>query len=58
MRALTADGLARDLSRWLGPKEIRAILDRRERMQAKFDRLPRAGRSAAHEMSYARDGRP
>lgn len=41
MRALTADGLARDLSRWLGPREIRAILARRDRMQAKIDRLPR-----------------
>jgi hypothetical protein len=41
MRALTADGLTRDVSRWLGPREIRAILARRDRMQAKIDRLPR-----------------
>jgi hypothetical protein len=41
MRALTAEGLARDLSRWLGQREIRAILERRDRMQAKIDRLPR-----------------
>jgi hypothetical protein len=41
MRALTADGLTRDLSRWLGPAEIRAILERRDRMQAKIDRLRR-----------------
>jgi hypothetical protein len=41
MRALTADGLTRDLSRWLGPREIRAILARRDRMQAKIDKLPR-----------------
>jgi hypothetical protein len=41
MRALTADGLTRDLSRWLGPREIQAILARRERMQTQIDRLPR-----------------
>jgi hypothetical protein len=41
MRALTADGLTRDLSQWLGPREIRAIVARRDRMQAKIDRLPR-----------------
>ena len=41
MLALTADGLARDLSRWLEPREIRAILERRDRMKAKIDRLPR-----------------
>jgi len=41
MRALTADGLSRDLSQWLGPPEIRAILARRDRMQAKIDRLRR-----------------
>ena len=40
MRALTADGLTRDLSRWLGSREIKAILARRDRMQAKIDRLP------------------
>ena len=40
MRALTAEGLTRDLSKWLGPREIKAILERRDRMQAKIDRLP------------------
>lgn len=39
MRALTSEGLTRDLSRWLGPREIKAILERRDRMQAKIDRL-------------------
>jgi len=41
MRALTLDGLTRDLSQWLGPREIRAILERRDLMQKKIDRLPR-----------------
>ena len=41
MRALTVDGLKRDLARWLGPAEIRAILARRDEMQKKIDRLPR-----------------
>jgi hypothetical protein len=42
MRSLTIDGLKRELSPWLGPNEIRAILARRDEMQKKIDRLPGA----------------
>ena len=41
MRALTVGGLTRDLSAWLGPHEIRALISRRDDMQKKIDRLPR-----------------
>jgi hypothetical protein len=41
MRALTDDGLTQALSRWLGRREILAILERRDLMQAKIDRLRR-----------------
>ena len=41
MRALTDDGLTQALSRWLGRREILAILARRDRMQEKIDRLSR-----------------
>ena len=41
MRALTVDGLTRDLKAWLGPREIRALISRRDDMRKKIDRLPR-----------------
>lgn len=44
MRALTLEELTRTLSPWLGAKEIRAILTRRDLMQKKIDRLPRQER--------------
>lgn len=44
MRALTLDELTRTLSPWLGAAEIRAILERRDLMQKKIDRLPERSR--------------
>lgn len=41
MRALTIDGLTPVLSKWIGPREIRALIVRRDDMQKKIDRLPR-----------------
>lgn len=41
MRALSEDGLTRDLSRWLDRGQIRALLARRDRMQKEIDRLVR-----------------
>lgn len=41
MRALSEDGLMRDLSRWLDREQIRALLSRRDRMQKEIDRLVR-----------------
>jgi hypothetical protein len=42
MRALSEDGLARALSSWLDRDQIRALMDRRARMEEQIDRLVRA----------------
>jgi len=41
MRALSEDGLARALSSWLDRDQIRALMDRRARMEEQIDRLVR-----------------
>ncbi len=41
MRALTEEELTRDLGQWLDRGQIRALLERRDRMQQEFDRARR-----------------
>ena len=47
MRALTEEGLTRDLAEWLDRDQIRALLSRRDRMQTEIDRLVRNSSEAA-----------
>lgn len=47
MRALTEEQLAAALSKWLDKGEIRAILERRDRMQAEIDKMVKARGEAA-----------
>jgi hypothetical protein len=39
MKALTVDSLTPALEKWIGTREIRAIIERRDRMQAVLDKL-------------------
>jgi hypothetical protein len=39
MKALTVEGLTEQLKPWLGKGEIKAIIERRDRMQQQFDKL-------------------
>ena len=47
MKALTVESLAPVLEKWMGKGEIRAIIERRDRMQGVIDKLVAAKGEAA-----------
>jgi hypothetical protein len=47
MRGLTVESLTAALGKWLGKGEIKAILERRQKMQEDIDKLIKASSEAA-----------
>ena len=47
MKALTVEAMTPALEKWIGNREIRAIIERRDRMQTVIDKLVAAKTEAA-----------